>query len=115
MSDKILDAQFVEQAEPMTPDELIAHLVQDVVADSELDELAEEFISEFILTDRPESGQILSLLDTPSESLVELVKGFVGQSYQATIDALDSRGVRFLDELRMKVKERMTQLASDTI
>jgi len=114
MNDKILDESIIEEAEPITPDELIAHLLQDIVSGNAPGDLANEFIDEFVLCDRPESGHILSLLETPSESLVELLKGLTGQSYQASIDALDSRGVNFLENLKAEVKERMTQLVNDT-
>ncbi len=113
MNDAILNESIIEESEPITPEELIAHLVQDVISDNSPDQMADEFVDEFILTDRPETGQILSLLETPSESLVELLKGMVVQSHQASIDALDTRGVNFLEELKLAVKERMTQLASD--
>lgn len=115
MSKDVLEESIVtEAAEPITPDELIAHLVQDIVAGSSPDELADEFIDSFILQDRAETGQILSLLEMPSESLVGMLKGVVGQSYQASVAALDSGGVKFLEGLKAEVKKRMTELASDT-
>lgn len=113
MSDKILDESILdEETEPMTVDELLAHLLQDLISDSPADDVANEFIDDFVLANRSETGQILSLLETPSESLVELLKGIVGQSYQASIVALDERGVNFLEELKSKVRGRMTELAN---
>lgn len=114
MRDKILDESIIEEAELITPDELIAHLVQDIAAGNAPDELADEFIDGFVLQDRPETGQILSLLEMPSESLVGMLKGIVGQGYQSSLDALDSAGVNFLEGLKAEVKKRMTELASDT-
>ena len=114
MSDKILDESVIEEAEPITPDELINHLVQDIAADNSPDELASEFIDEFILQNREETTQILSLLEMPSDALVGLLKGVVGQGYQLTVEALETRGVTFLENLKAEVKKRMTELASDT-
>lgn len=114
MSDKILDESIIEETEPMTPDELIAHLVQDITADNSPELLASEFINGFVLEAREETAQILSLLEMPSETLIGLLKGIVGQSYQASIDALDTRGVTFLENLKGEIKGRMTRLASDT-
>ena len=54
------------------------------------------------------------MLETPSETLIELLKGIVGQGYQAQIAALDGRGVQFINGLKFAVKEKMTALASDT-
>ena len=113
MSDEILDDPILEESEPITPDELIAHLLQDIAADNPPSELAAEFVDGFVLQSRPETGQILSLLEMPTQSLVELLKGVVGQGYQSSVDALDSRGVKFLENLKTEVKGKMTQLAGD--
>ena len=63
MSDKISDEVIIEESEPITPDELIAHLIQDIGADNSPDELAAEFVDGFVLQPRPETGQMLSLLE----------------------------------------------------
>lgn len=114
MSDAILNETMLEESVPMTADEMVSHVLQDVVLDNSPDDLADEFINEFVLQDRPETTQILSLLETPSETLVGVLKGICGQSYQAQIEALDSRGVSFLESLKKEVREKMTALATDT-
>lgn len=114
MSDKILDESIIEESEPITPDELITHLLQDLVIGNEPNYLATEFIEEFVLAaNRPETGQILSLLEMPTESLVELLKGVVGQNYQLQIAAIETRGVDFLERMKSNVREQMTRLADD--
>ncbi len=115
MSDKILDESIIDEAEPPTPDEIFAHLIQDIATGNAPEELADEFIDGFVLQDRAETGQMLSLLEMPSESLVGILKGIVGQGYQTSIDALDSSGVHFLEGLKAEVKKRMTELASDEV
>lgn len=111
MSDAILNEDIIVESEPITPDELIAHLIQDLLADSSPDDLAAEFIDEFVLQERAETAQILSLLDIPSEALADFLKGVVGQSYQQSVEAIDARGVHFLDSLKVAVRDRMTQMA----
>ena len=112
MSDKILDEEIIEEAEPPTVNELIAHLVQDVMTGNGPDDVASEFVEEFVLPSREETGQILSLLESDSAGIVGLLKNFVGQSYQESLNALDQRGVVFIDGLKKAVKERLTELAS---
>ncbi len=114
MTKKAVAEPVVEELEAITPDELIAHLVQDIAAGSSPDALADEFIDGFVLQSRPETAQILSLLEMPSDGLVGLLKGLVGQSYQSSLDALDAGGVKFIEGLKAEVKKRMTELARDT-
>lgn len=114
MSDKILDEPVLEDSAPITPDELIANLMQDITLDNSPADIADDFLNDFVLQDRPETTQILAMLETPSETLVELLKGIVGQSYQVQIAALNSRGEIFLDNLKAEVTSRMTELANDT-
>lgn len=114
MRDQILNESVLEESAPMTADEMVSHVLQDVVLDNSPDDLADEFINEFVLQDRPETTQILSLLETPSETLVGVLKGICGQSYQAQLDALDLRGVSFLEKLKNEIGEKMTTLAADT-
>ncbi len=114
MRDQILNESVLEESAPMTADEMISHVLQDVVLDNSPDDLAEEFINEFVLQDRPETTQILSLLETPSETLVGVLKGVCGQSYQAQLEALDLRGVLFLEGLKKEVRAKMMALATDT-
>lgn len=114
MSDKILNESVLEESEAITTDEMIAHVVQDIILDNSPSDLADEFISDFVLQNRSETGQILLMLETQSDTLVEVLKGICGQSYQAQIDALDSRGATFLERLKTDVRLKMTELANDT-
>jgi hypothetical protein len=112
--DEILSESDLEVSEPITPDELIQHLLLDVVNDAEPDDLADEFINDFVLENRSETAQILAMFETPSETIVEILKGVLTQGYQIQVDALDSKGVPFIESLKQAVKAKMTQLASDT-
>ena len=114
MSDAILNEDVLTESESLSPDGLIANLLQDLITDSGPDDIAAEFIDEFVMRDREETAQILAMLETPSETLIELLKGILGQSYQVQIDALDTRGVQFINGLKFAVKEKMTALATDT-
>lgn len=114
MSDKILDESVLEETEPMSTDEMIGHVVQDVILGNPPDQLADEFINEFVLQHRPETGQILSMLETPAETLVEVLKNVCGESYRVQLEALDSRGANFLETLKTEVRAKMTELANDT-
>ena len=114
MSDKILSEDLLTEREPLSPDALIVNLLQDLITDSGPDDIAAEFIEEFVMRDREETAQIFGMLEMPTETLIELLKGIVGQGYQAQIDALDTRGSQFINGLKFAVKEKMTALATDT-
>ena len=100
-----------DDLEPLSADELLRNLLQDMLADASPDAIAQEFIDEFVLKPREETPQILAMFDTPTEQLIPILKGAVGQVYQLQLDALDSRGAPFLDELKSEVKTRMLALA----
>jgi hypothetical protein len=108
-----IDSSIPEEAEPITPDELILNLLQDLVAGNPPDDLASEFVEDFVMQDRPEATQVLQMFDTPSATIVEILKGVIGQSYQIQMDALETRGEEFIDGLKYSIKQRMTELASD--
>ncbi len=114
MMDQSLNESVLEESAAMTADEMISHVLQDVVLDNSPSDLADEFISEFVLQDRPETMQILSLLETPSETLISVLKNICGESYEAQLDALDTRGVSFLEGLKKDVRTKMTALATDS-
>lgn len=109
---KILTKDEAAESEPLTADALIANLLNDLLVDNGVDEAANEFINEFVLQDRDETTQILGMLEMPSESLIDLLKGFVNESYRVHISALDTKGVRFINDLKFAVKEKMTALAN---
>ncbi len=97
--------------EPMTADALIMQLLQDLLLDHEPTDLASEFIDEFVLRERPETPQFLAMLDAPIETLVEMVKAIVEQSYLGQLQVIDERGERFLESLKTAVKKQMLELA----
>jgi hypothetical protein len=101
-----------EVEDPMTGDELLSHLLEDLVLNNEPTDLANEFIDEFVLRgDRPETPQILAMFDAPTETLVGLVKTMVERSYLAQLQIIDERGHSFLDGLKAAVKTQLTELA----
>jgi hypothetical protein len=111
MSDAILDENETE-SEPITPDEFIRDGMQDLILGNPPEMLADEFINEFVLLDRPETEQLLMMLDAPTEQLLEALKGIAAQSYQVQIEALNTRGFQYLDSLKAEVKAKLTALAT---
>jgi hypothetical protein len=108
-----IQSEVLEVEEPMTADELVVLLLEDLVTDSDPANLATEFIDEFVLRgDRPETSAILAMLDAPSESVVETIKTIIEQGYQAQLRAVDERGYRFLEGLKVEVKAQMQKLAN---
>lgn len=103
----------IEAVDLLTPEQLIAHLVEDIVSNNSADDLAEEFITDFVTVERPETSQILSMLESPPETLVGILKAYVGQSFDASIIALDERGASFISSLQTAVRNRMTKLADE--
>jgi hypothetical protein len=107
-----IQLEVLEVEEAMTADELVVHLLEDLVTASDPADLATEFIDEFVLRDRPETSAILAMLDAPSESLVETIKTIIEQGYEAQLQAVDERGHRFLEGLKAEVKAQMQKLAN---
>lgn len=97
--------------EPMSANELLANLTQDLVLDNDPNDLAMEFVDEFVLRDRPETPQILAMLEMPTENLVEMMKGLLGQAYETQLQAVDNNGVRYFENLKTAVKKQMLELA----
>ncbi|MGD9561990.1 MAG: hypothetical protein AB7F88_07200 [Pyrinomonadaceae bacterium] len=108
-----MNESVLEESELVSPDELIQHLLQDLITDAGPDDLANEFVNDFVLNDRPETGQVLAMFDTPAETLVEVLKGVVQQSYHVQLDALDRKGALFIDGLKIAVREKMAEMADD--
>ncbi len=111
MSEELLDENQTEFEEPMTTDELIANLTQDVILDADPNDLAADFIDEFVLLDRPEASQILAMVEMPGDKLVEMMRGLLEHSYQLQLQALESHGLRYFENLKAAVKTQMTELA----
>ncbi len=111
MKNDILDESELIEAEPITPDELIINLLQDLITDATPDNIATEIIENFVLLERAETPQVLSMLDAPSDSIVEILKQVVAQSYEAQILALDTKGFEFVEGLKISVKTQLEELA----
>jgi hypothetical protein len=109
---KINESELVED-ELISGEGLIANVLQDVALGNPSSDVADEFISDFVLQNRDETAQILSLLESPSENLVELLKGIVTQGYQAQIEALNSKGFLYLESLKGEVRARLTALSTE--
>jgi DNA integrity scanning protein DisA with diadenylate cyclase activity len=108
-----IQSEVLEVEEPITANELVVHLLEDLVTNADPADLATEFIDEFVLRgDRPETSAILAMLDAPSESLLETIKTIIEQGYQAQLQAVDERGYRFLEGLKAEVKAQMQKLAN---
>jgi hypothetical protein len=105
-------SEVPEVDEPMSADEWIANLLQDLVLKIPPTESANDFINHFVLQNRVETPQFLAMLDAPTESVIETVKVIIEQSYLAQLQAVDERGQSFLEGLRTAVKSQMTELAN---
>ena len=110
MSEEILD-EIEEVEEPMSANELLANLLKDLVLNEEPDILATDFVEEFVIPGRPEASQILTVLEMPTENLIETVKGLIAESFQAQNQAVDDHGIQYLDGLKAAVRAQMTELA----
>jgi hypothetical protein len=102
----------IEIDDPMSPNDLLANLTQDLILNADANNVATEFMDEFVLRDRPEeTSQILVMLEMPAESLAEMMKGVLGQAYQTQLQAVDNNGVRYFENLKAAVKKQMLELA----
>jgi hypothetical protein len=101
-----------EAAEPLSAEELLRNLLQDLIMDNPTEDLAGEFVEEFILQDRAETPQMVAMMDAPSEALVEGLKAVVVESSQKQLQALEMKGVRFVDQLKADIRKRMEAVAS---
>lgn len=112
MSDKILDeSELTEEAEPLTPDELIASLLQDLILDNPPADIATDFIENFVLQERAESPAILAMIDAPTESIIQLLEQVVTANYNGQIEALQVKGAAFIEGLKFEVKTQLENLA----
>ena len=110
MSEKILDATEDDET-PMSADEAFANLLQDIVLNEDPKLFAGDFIEEFVLQERPETSQILAMLEMPTENLIEMVKQIIEQGYQAQNQAVDKHGFNYLEGLKAEVRAQMTEIA----
>jgi hypothetical protein len=112
MSEENLDENPEEIDEPMSPNELLMNIIQDLVVNANPNDVGTEFIAEFVLQgERPETAQILQMLDLPAETLVEMMQGVLEQSYQTQLQALNTHGATYFEGLKAAVKTQMTELA----
>jgi hypothetical protein len=116
MRDGILDEEILEEnqtdfAAPRTLDEFIVVLSQDVILNHNPNELASEFMKDFVQIGRPEAAQVLAMLETPAEGLVVMVKGLLEQSFIAQSQAVDNFGFDYFERLKAAVKKKMTAMA----
>lgn len=112
MTDEILDAEVIEDAEPPTVDELISHLVTDIQSGNDAEVLASEVLEDFILADRPEAAQILMMLEMDTPTLLHTLKVTLNQALQETFTSIDQRGAGFIEDLKRRVKNRLTEMAA---
>lgn len=102
----------VENAEPLSPDQLLMNLLEDLISDGPPEEVASEFVEEFVLKARPEAVQILAMLDAPSSTVVEILKGVLTEAFHTHIRELDSKGATFLDRVKAEVRSQMQAAAT---
>jgi len=119
MRDKILNLEILDENqtdfdEPRTLDELIVVLIQDVVINNNPNELASEFMEDFVKLFRPEATQVLTMLETPAEGLVVMVKTLLEQSYIAQLQGVDNHGLQYFKKLKAEIKKQMTDLAENS-
>jgi hypothetical protein len=108
MSEKqILEPQEAENNEPLTVDELLSHVMQDIASGESASLAADEFFDEFVYRNRSEVQQILLLLDMPTETVVQ---GLVEIQLQG-IEITRQNAPHYLNELRSEVKSRLAQMA----
>ena len=93
--------------EPLTAEEMLRNLMQDLVLGNPPDEFATELIDDFILQDRPETPQVIAMLDGPTENLLNGLKAIVIQANQTQIEALDRHGRSFIERLKIEVKRQL--------
>ncbi len=112
MSDEILDeSESTDEGEPLTPDELIANLLQDLILNNPPDELAVDFIEGFVLQERDESPAILAMMDAPTETITSLLKDVVTANYNGQIEAINAKGYEFIEGLKLSIKNQLEEIA----
>ncbi|MFT3745075.1 MAG: hypothetical protein QM785_12380 [Pyrinomonadaceae bacterium] len=110
MGDEILNAEVIEES-LLTPNELLAYLLEDLIAGRPADDVAWHIIDDFILAEREETPQILAMLEMDSATLAPLLKTIALQVHQEALNAIDGRGVAFIDELKSSVKSHLSEVA----
>lgn len=107
-NDEILDSETVsDENEPPALDGMLQNLMQDILTDEPAETLADEFVEDFVLAGRPETGQVLALLDMPDETLI----AFVEQLQLQTLEQLKQKAPAYLSELRAAIASRLAEIA----
>lgn len=113
MTDEILDAEVIEDdVDPPTIDSLFAHLVTDIQSGQDAEVLASEFLEDFVLADRPEAAQILGMLEMDTPTILATLKVAMNQALQSSFATIDQRGAGFIEDLKRRVKTRLTEMAA---
>jgi hypothetical protein len=112
MSDEILDSDELTETE-MTQEEAIVNLLSDISADNPPSDWASDFIDEFFLRSRPETDQILMMLEAPTENLLEMLKAFISGGCQNSLNILDEKGYAYLEGLKKAVRTQLEELANN--
>jgi hypothetical protein len=107
LNDEILEENQTDFAAPRTIDEFIVVLSQDVILNHNPNELASEFIKDFVKIGRPEAAQVLAMLETPAEGLLVMMKGLLERSFIAQVQAVDTFGLQYFENLKAAVKTEM--------
>ncbi len=116
MNDKILDAtELTEEGEPLSVDELFVSLLQDMILNNPPDDIATDFIENFVLQERDETPAILAMIDAPTDSVISLLEQVVTANYNGQLAALDAKGFEFIEGLKFAVKTRLEELAGDNL
>ncbi|MEQ1923940.1 MAG: hypothetical protein ABL952_15650, partial [Pyrinomonadaceae bacterium] len=101
-----------ETEQPISATEMFQYLVQDLVSDGDPAALAGDVIDNFVLIEQPESGQILSLLETDTPMLIQLLKAFMSKGLEESLAAVDRNGPRFIDAVKISLKEQLSEIAA---
>jgi hypothetical protein len=107
MNDEILETEeLTEEGEPLTPDSLLTQLVADCLQDEPAEILAEEFVKQFVETNRPETPQILAILDLPDATILDVF----AQMQAQTLEQLQTKAPAYLAQLRVEIAGRIAEL-----
>lgn len=103
-----LEADAIEiedgEDEPMTLEGLLGFFLEDVLTDESPKSLADAFFAEFVELKRPETAQILVILDLPDEALFQLL----AQRQAQMMATLMEKAPEYLIELREIIAQRLT-------
>lgn len=109
------DPVEVEETEqPISATEMFQYLVHDIVGDGDPAAFAGDVIDNFVLIEQAESGQILSLLETETPMLIQLLKAFISKGVEESAAAIDRNGPKFIDAVKVSLKEQLSEIASGT-